>query len=432
MSFPKYDEYDESEIYGLEFLPSNWCLKRLKDVVTYNDSTLDENTPEDKEILYVDISSVNTTDGIHSKESMLFGNAPSRARRCVQNGDVIVSTVRTYLKAIARVINPEDNLVVSTGFAVIRPRSNFHTGYAGYLLLSQYFIDEVISRSTGVSYPAINASELVRISIPVPTYEEQTAIAKFLDAETSKIDALVAEQRRLIELLKEKRQAVISHAVTKGLNPSAPLKDSGIEWLGDVPEHWEVKSVRHACQIDNTLRTPIDKQSRLDMVGDYPYYGPTGILSRINKFVVEGEYFLLGEDGDHFLKFNKQPMTVNVEGQFNVNNHAHLIKGKGNCSTKWASLYFEHKDLLPWLIKQGVGRYKLRKEKLVTIPILVPPTNEQENILDRVNHVKSVTKTLEKEAKQAIDLLQERRTALISAAVTGKIDVREYATLETA
>jgi type I restriction enzyme S subunit len=154
-------------------------------------------------------------------------------------------------------------------------------------------------------------------------------------------------------------------------------KDSGVEWLGDVPEHWEVTTIRHACQIDNTLRFPIDKQTRMDVAGQYPYYGPTGVLSWINEFRVEGEYFLLGEDGDHSLKFEKQPMTILVRGKFNVNNHAHLVRGIGECSTGWACRYFEHKDLLPWLIKQGVGRYKLRTETLQTIPIVVPPENEQ-------------------------------------------------------
>ena len=159
-----------------------------------------------------------------------------------------------------------------------------------------------IKQTSGIQN--LDQSQYLDERAPFPPEEEQKAIASFLDVETSKIDALVSEQRRLIKLLKEKRQAVISHAVTKGLNPKAPMKPSGIQWLGEVPEHWEIMPVRYACDIDNTLRTPIDKQTRLDIEGDYPYYGPTGILSWINKFVVRGEYFLLGEDGDHFLRGN--------------------------------------------------------------------------------------------------------------------------------
>jgi type I restriction enzyme S subunit len=191
-----------------------------------------------------------------------------------------------------------------------------------------------------------------------------------------------------------------------------------------VPEDWSVKAVRHACQIDNTLRFPIDAQTRSDIEGKFPYYGPTGILSWINEYRVDGDYFLLGEDGDHFLKFAHQPMTVRVTGKFNVNNHAHVLRGVGECSTDWAATYFKHKDLSPWLIKQGVGRLKLRKETLQTIPVLIPPRTEQSAILAFLDAETAKLDALTAEAERAIELLQERRTALISAAVTGKIDVR--------
>ena len=217
----------------------------LKTVATHNDKVLDENMPPDAEIMYVDISSVDGVNGIAAKEAMLFGDAPSRARRRVRHGDVIVSTVRTYLRAIACIRDPEENLIVSTGFAVVRPRNELVPSFLGHVLTASYFVEQVIARSTGVSYPAINASDLVAIPVLVPPLAEQSSIAEFLDRETAKIDGLVEEQRRLIELLKEKRQAVISRAVTKGLNRHAPMKPSGIEWLGDVPEHWDVMRVKH-------------------------------------------------------------------------------------------------------------------------------------------------------------------------------------------
>ncbi len=180
---------------------------------------------------------------------MPFVKAPSRARRVVRDGDVIVSTVRTYLEAIAPINCPPDNLVVSTGFAVIRPKSILHKKYAAYALRAKGFIEEVVARSVGISYPAINASDLVAIYSPVPGLEEQVQIANFLDHETAKIDTLIDKQQQLIKLLKEKRQAVISHAVTKGLNPDAPMKDSGVEWLGEVPVHWKIWKFGHFAPI---------------------------------------------------------------------------------------------------------------------------------------------------------------------------------------
>jgi len=218
VSLPRYPKYKDSGVEWLGQVPAHWEVVPLKTVCTYNDEVLDETTAPETEIAYVDISNVDASNGINSTVNMLFSNAPSRARRLVRHGDVIVSTVRTYLRAITTIRNPPPNLVVSTGFAVIRPNRTLTSDFASHALASNQFIEMVIARSTGVSYPAINATELVSIPLVLPPAHEQTAISAFLDHETAKIDALMAEQQRLIDLLKEKRQAVISHAVTKGLN----------------------------------------------------------------------------------------------------------------------------------------------------------------------------------------------------------------------
>ncbi len=202
---------------GIEWLgdvPEHWEISPLKYVATHNDEVLDEITAPDTEIVYVDISSVDGVNGIKTKETMLFSDAPSRARRRVRHGDVIVSTVRTYLKAIARIRDPEENLIASTGFAVIRPRGELTPDFLGHLLFASYFIEQVIARSTGVSYPAINASALVAIPVTVPPPDEQTKIAAFLDRETAKYDTLTAEAQHAIDLLQERRTALISAAVT--------------------------------------------------------------------------------------------------------------------------------------------------------------------------------------------------------------------------
>ena len=234
MSFARYPEYKDSGVEWLGEVPGHWEVVRLNTTATCNDEVLLESTAEDYEIEYVEISGVQAGQGITETATLPFGNAPSRARRVVRDGDVLISTVRTYLRAIAQVKSPPENMIASTGFAVLRPR-RIDSRFLGYACHAEGFVSEVIARSVGVSYPAINASELARLPIPLPTAPEQTAIATFLDRETAKIDALVAEQEKLIALLQEKRQAVISHAVTKGLDPNVPMKDSGVEWLGEVP-----------------------------------------------------------------------------------------------------------------------------------------------------------------------------------------------------
>jgi type I restriction enzyme S subunit len=203
----------DSGVEWLGKIPAHWEIKRLKYLTTINDETLREDTDPDLEILYVDIANVDSTKGITDKEKIVFEKAPSRARRIVKDGDVIVSTVRTYLRAIAPIKNAENNLIVSTGFAVIRPRKIL-TAFASYLFCSNYFVDQVVSNSFGVSYPAINESKLACFNIAYSTEQEQNTIADFLDRETAKIDALVEKIQKGIALLKEYRSALISAAVT--------------------------------------------------------------------------------------------------------------------------------------------------------------------------------------------------------------------------
>jgi type I restriction enzyme S subunit len=220
----------------------------LKHVASINSDKLSDSTDPDFELEYVDIGNVTLVDGITATERMRFDDAPSRARRLVREGDTIVSTVRTYLKAVAQIVNPPPNLVVSTGFAVLRTNdSKLVPAYLYRLAQSEPFVQAIVAHSVGVSYPAINAADIGRFHIPIPPVQEQRAIAAFLDRETARIDGLVAKKQRLIELLQEKRAALIGHAVTKGLNPNAPMKDSGIESFGQIPDHWTILSLKRLC-----------------------------------------------------------------------------------------------------------------------------------------------------------------------------------------
>ena len=186
---------------------------------------------------------------------MAFQEAPSRARRLVRDGDIIISTVRTYLRAVAPIKSPPDNLVVSTGFAVIRP-DGLAPCFARYALVADGFVGSVIARSTGVSYPAINASDLVRISVPVPPIDEQLAIADYLDTESKRIDGLIEEKLKLKELLIELRVATISDAVAKGLDSNVRKKNAGVAWLGEIPQHWKIKRVKHIARFTTGWTPP--------------------------------------------------------------------------------------------------------------------------------------------------------------------------------
>lgn len=185
---------------------------RLKYVAEINPNSLPDDTDPQLEIRYVDISSVGQGRLVAEPTTMNFSDAPLRARRLVKHNDTIVSTVRTYLKAVWPVEGPTDNLVVSTGFAVVSPHS-VDPRYLSWYLQSDVFLDQVTARSVGVSYPAIDATSLGEIGIRLPSIAEQREIADFLDAETSRLDSLIAQERRLLELLQERRQTSLTAAI---------------------------------------------------------------------------------------------------------------------------------------------------------------------------------------------------------------------------
>jgi type I restriction enzyme S subunit len=212
-----------SSVEWLHKVPAHWKERRLKFLATCNDDVLNEDTNPLQEIEYIDISSVNLVEGVVATDKFIFDVAPSRARRRVQHGDTIVSTVRTYLKAVATIRNPSENLIVSTGFAVIRPGIELDPEFLGYFCKSEFFVSKVVAVSTGVSYPATNASDIMDLSIMYPPLEEQRNIVKFLDKQTTNLDALLDRQSRIIIKLQEYRAALITNAVTGQIDVRAAV-----------------------------------------------------------------------------------------------------------------------------------------------------------------------------------------------------------------
>ena len=343
-TFLKYPAYKDSGVEWLGEVPDHWESRRLKFLFS-----LQKRPVVDGDGIVtcfrdgaVTLRSNRRTDGFTNAEKEI-------GYQGIRRGDLVIHAMDAFAGAIG--VSDSDGKS-SPVYSACTPNEGVSAYYYARLLRHMALAGFVSSLAKGIRERSTDFrwSDASEICLPLPSISEQTQIARFLDHETARIDALIEEQQRLIELLKEKRQAVISHAVTKGLDPTVPMKDSGVEWLGEVPAHWDVKKVGHACDIHNNLRTPIDREIRAVRSGVYPYYGPTGVLDYIDDFYVEGEYFLIGEDGDHFLKFEEKPMTFLVDGKFCVNNHAHLVRGKDDCATSWAALYFEARDLFPWLI----------------------------------------------------------------------------------
>lgn len=204
----------DSGVEWIGEIPEYWNLSKVKYEAFINSNALNENIDPFTEIEYIDIGSVNSKGEILKTENYRFEDAPSRARRIVNKGDTLISTVRTYLKAITTIEFQQENLIASTGFAVLTPKEKISSKYLGYIFKSSVYVDEIVSRSTGVSYPAINASEIGNLELIFPSIEEQNSIIQYLDEELNYVDSTIRIIETQINKLKEYRQSLIYEAVT--------------------------------------------------------------------------------------------------------------------------------------------------------------------------------------------------------------------------
>ena len=447
----KYAAQEEVQITQswLGTLPNGWVTKRLKYISTINDETLPETTDPDYEMLYVDIGSVDATEGIQKKEPMIFETAPSRARRVVQDGDTIVSTVRTYLRAVAPIRNSEQNLIVSTGFAVIRPKG-IDPHYLAYSLRSSYFIETVVSRSVGVSYPATNPTDVSCIELPLPPVEEQQTIARFLDAKTAQIDALVAQKQQLIAKLKEKRSALIARTVTRGLPPEAAkaaglepnpeMKDSGVDWLGAIPRHWRTTRLKYAtnriidCPHDTPLYDPAGSylvvrtadldSGTLDLSRAYRV-DESEYLRRIRRAKIVQNDILYGREGERWGYAALAPKETTIcLGQRMMQFQASVRFDSG--FLMWhlnARSVYEQGTL----DVAGSTAPHVNVETIRNYLLAEPPLGEQTAIAAFIGLQTMQLDRLVAQINEAITRLTEYRQALITSTVTGKIDVRGLA-----
>ena len=433
--YKPYPVYRDSGVEWIGQVPSKWEVKPIKIVATFNDDVLPDSTAADTPISYVDISSVSYAAGIGSTEEMLFGNAPSRARRKAKVGDVVISTVRTYLKAVAAVDAAHADCVYSTGFAVLRSRTgHIEPNFLKWLALNELFIQSVESHSEGLSYPAINAPELVNLKTVMPSLPEQATIAVTIDRETARFDALIAKKTRFIELLKEKRQALITHAVTKGLNPKAKMKASGVEWIGEVPEHWVAIKFNHVARVTEGLVDPKAHPYR-EMV----LIAPNHIESGTGKILgLETAVFQNAESGKYTCKkgaviYSKiRPALAKVAiapCDCLCSADMYPMDCTDRTYPEWLFYLMLSPPFTSWAILESdrVAMPKINRESLADLRVFLPPMDEQ---LAAVAWLKAQVEKLEivsLKTQHSIDLLKERRAAFITAAVTGQIDLRESA-----
>lgn len=445
MSFPRYPAYKDSGVEWLGQVPEHWDVVPIK----RNYAVIGGSTPQsetsaywDGGIVWITPADLSRLEGFEIFES-LRTITPEGLNSCgttlVPKGSIVLST-RAPIGSLGIAAT---ELCTNQGCKSIVPSSGQVSRYLAYLL--SVATGELNIRGRGTTFLELSADELGAFKVGYPSSEEQVQIAAFLDRETAKIDALVAEQEKLIELLQEKRQAVISHAVTKGLDPSVPMKDSGVEWLGEVPAHWEVSALKRYWTVTDC------KHVTAEFVEEgYPLASIREVQSRwieleeakrtteyFYQLLIEGER--KPQPGDLIFSRNA---TVGEIAQVHVD-HPPFAMGQDvvllrriqqESNPDFLQLVIKSEVVVQQLALCMIGSTfkRINVEEIRSLVMAFPPPVEQNLITTYLLGQTENFDQLIAEAVLSIELLRERRTALISAAVTGQIDVREkWATTAT-
>jgi len=416
-------------------VPEHWEVKRIASL--YREVV--EQGSDELPVLSVSIHH-GVSDSELSEEEMDRKVTRSEDRskyKRVSAGDLVYNMMRAWQGAFGTVCVEG---MVSPAYVVARPTSIVPSTWIEYLLRTDPAINEIKRFSRGITDFRLRLywDEFKNLRVCLPPCNERYALLEFLDHETAKIDALIAEQQRLIELLQEKRQAVISHAVTKGLNPDAPMKDSGVEWLGEVPEHWEILELKRMKKEGSSITYGI-VQAGPHIDDGVPYIrtsdmaGDRLILETCQRTSMEiDESYARSkvEAGDLVIAIRA---TVGKVLEVPIELHgANLTQGTAKFSpgtrvdARFIEASFEADYCQSQIMSSAKGAtfLEITLDALRRLKIAIPPLDEQEAVVESLAGATSRLGDLLLAAQQTITLLQERRSALISAAVTGQIDVR--------
>lgn len=450
MSFPEYSEYLDSKVQWIGLLPSHWEAAPLKWQLIANDGGVWGSDPEEVSDTEVLRSTDQTVDGKWrvSDPAKRFLTSKEKASAALKAGDLVVTKSSGSSLHIGKttLVTSEMELkryCYGNFMQRLRVKKSLLPVVLWYLMNNQICrkqLDLLSNSTTGLAN--LNGSLLGELLIPVAPIEEQTQIARFLDHETAKIDALIREQERLIELLQEKRQVVISHAVTKGLDPDVPMKDSGVQWLGEVPAHWRVGKLRWYATIQGGVAKGKDYQDQKTV--SLPYLRVANVQagyvdltevkeiavleSEIERYSLRHGDVLMNEGGDNDKLGRGTVWRAEIEPCLHQN-HVFAIRPNGHLTPEWLAMFTQSSRARSYFFlnsKQSTNLASISSSNVMNLDLPMPSVDEQERILQFLESELQQFTDLQKQADKGIQLLLERRSALISAAVTGKIDVRNW------
>ena len=402
----KYEPYPESRDSGVERLakvPTQWNIIRLKYGVSLINGKV-ENGESDTP--YLGLENVESWTGRIIETN--FEPEIEGASNSFRKDDVLFGKLRPYL---AKAVHTQYHGICTSELMVLRPQK-YYSRFLFYYMLSPSTVNIIDSSTYGVKMPRANWHFIGNLPFVVPPISEQQAIADFLDRETSRIDELIAKKQRLINLLKEQRTTLINRTVTKGLNQDVPMKDSGVEWLGEIPAHWEIKKMKYVLDLYSGESPPVSNNDE----GLYPIFGANGIIGLCDSKNVSQRTIVIGR--------------VGASGEVNISppecwvtDNVLIVKLKRLVEFNYVYNLLKSLKLNELALKNA--QPLITGSFIKNIIITIPPIQEQQAIADYLNKETSRIDDLVGRIIQAIEKLQEYRSALITAAVTGKIDVRQ-------
>ena len=432
LNWQKYPVYKSSGVEWLGDIPEHWEVKRLKRLVKkiidgthFTPNYVDEGIPF---LRVTDIhgSSINMNNVkyISQKEHEQL------SKRCnPEKGDVLLSKNGTI--GITKVVDWDYPFSIFVSLCLLKPVfQDIDSYFLSYIFQGKIIDDQILESSKTTSVTNLHLDKIQNLTIVVPPLSEQQAIANFLDEKTAQIDEYIAKKQRIIELLKEQKTVIINQAVTKGINPDVPMKYSGIEWLGEIPEHWEVLPAfavfKEQCVINrdlvekNLLSLSYGKIIRKSFTNNF------GLLPEsfeTYQIVTPGNIILRLTD----LQNDKRSLRVGLVKEKGIITSAYLCLNPQNVIPEYVYTLLHIYDILKIFYSMGSGvRQNMKFKDLKRLPITFPPVSEQKEIVSfiekKLEKIERSLTVIEKEIK----LTQEYRTTLISETVTGKIDVRKY------
>lgn len=449
--YKAYSAYKDSGVEWLESIPNHWKVKKLKFIANVQPSNIDKKTKDGEiPVVLCNYTDVYYNDTIDKSMDFMKASATEEqiSKFTLRAGDTVITKDSEDPNDIAiPTFVSEDMLGVICGYhlSIIRPHEITYGAYIKRVFECGYARAYFSTRSNGLTRYGLGTYVLNNVFYPKPPEKEAATIASFLDHETAKINTLIKKQQQLIKLLKEKRQAVISHAVTKGLNPNAPMRDSGIEWLGEIPEHWTIKPIKQLAEL-NPKKSEINSKKCLtcnfipmeklktgvvlldevrfisDVYDGYTYFENDDILIAKVTPCFENHNIAIVRDLQNSIGFGSTEIFV-LRVKLNISNGFLFYRLQENNFMDIATAAMTGAGGLKRVPSDVFNNY------LIAIPNIL---EDQEKIANYISMQTTRIDNLIEKANSAIELMKERRTALISAAVTGKIDVRNWQPPEAA